>query len=66
MLQLQLMDYIEPQRAEKVRKKFLKFIASHNKQKHVNKVPTGLDASVKLYDKQQQVETLYNPASFPF
>ena len=58
MLQLQLMDENKLERAKKILKIIKKServkINKDNEELHVDKVPTGLKASVFLYDKQQK------------
>ena len=66
LLQLQLMDEHKFKRAKKVLEVIKKServqINKDNEEIYVDKVPTGLKASVFLYDIQQQTKKLYNPA----
>ena len=66
LLQLQLMDEHKFKRAKKVLEIIKKServkINKDNEEIYVDKVPTGLKASVFLYDIQQQTKKLYNPA----
>ena len=65
-LQLQLMDKKKLKRAKKVleiiKKSERVTINKENEELYVDKVPTGLKASVFLYDLQQQIKKLYNTA----
>ena len=64
LLQLQLMDELKLKRARKVLEVMKKSerVKLNNEKIYVDKVPTGLKASVFLYDIQQQTKKLYNPA----
>ena len=66
LLQLQLMDEHKFKRAKKVLEVIKKServkINKYNEKIYVDKVPTGLKASVFLYDIQQQTKKPYNPA----
>ena len=66
LLQLQLMDEHKFKRAKKVLEVIKKServkINKDNEEIYVDKVPTGLKASVFLYDIQQQTKKLHNPA----
>ena len=66
LLQLQLMDEHKLKRAKKsleaIKKSERVKINKDNEEIYVDKVPTGLKASVFLYDIQQQTKKLYNPA----
>ena len=66
MLQLQLMDKNNLKRAKKSLEFFKKserlIVNKENEELYVDKVPTGLNASVFSFDIQQQTITLYNPA----
>ena len=66
LLQLQLMDENKLKRAKKVLEVIKKServkINKDIEEIYVDKVPTGLKASVFLYDIQQQTIKLYNPA----
>ena len=66
LLQLQLMDEHKLKRAKKVLEVIKKServkINKDNEENYVDKVPTGLKASIFLYDIQQQTKKLYNPA----
>ena len=66
LLQLQLMDEHKFKRAKKVLEVIKKServkINKDNEEIYVDKKPTGLKASVFLYDIQQQTKKLYNPA----
>ena len=66
MLQLQLMDENKLNRAKKVLE-IIKMserviINKENEELYFDKVLTDLKASVLLYDIQQQIKKLYNPA----
>ena len=65
-LQLQIIDENKLKRAKKFLQVFKKServtINKENEEFYVDNVPTGLKASVFLYDIQQQTKKLYNPA----
>ena len=66
LLQLLLMDEYKLKRAKKlleiIKKSERVKINKDNEEIYVDKVPTGLKASVFLYDIQQQTKIFYNPA----
>ena len=65
-LQLELLDEHKLKRAKKVFEVIKKServkVYKDNEEIYIDKVPTGLKASVFLYDIQQQARKLYNPA----